>query len=423
MINKLGLVGAIQNLQPVNSKNTSPKNLVYVAGRVTDIILDENHPLFKQFGEWDSIGTLFFSLLDNTNTGTTKIARPISPQIKAYPLINELIICFQLPIPVINSTTNKNEYYYLNSINAWKHPHHNAFPTPLNPQQAPSQNLSYQQVAAGFEKRVPDEETTISLNSSLNPSQDTFIEKSDIHPLLSFAGDVIVEGRHGQSIRLGSTSKSKSTYNNDWSDNGVNGDPITIIRNGQPQNVSSEGWLPITENIRNDLSSIYLTSFQRLKDFKVASELYNSYSTPPIAPSIFTMPQIALNSDRIVINAKTDSVLLSSQKSIGMSTNGSVNIDATSHYISSNDIKLGSKNATQPVLLGDDTIELLKQLTGAIKDLASILQVQRDYPGGNLTTSYNPIAGNVIEQIINPANGILAQLNNNSLKSKTTKVQ
>ena len=106
-----------------------------------------------------------------------------------------------------------------------------------------------------------------------------------------------------------------------------------------------------------------------------------------------------------------------------MSTNGSVNIDATSHYISSNDIRLGSKNATQPVLLGDDTIEVLKQLTGAIKDLASILQVQRDYPGGNLTTSYNAIAGNVLEQITNPSNGILAQLNNNSLKSKTTKVQ
>ena len=105
-----------------------------------------------------------------------------------------------------------------------------------------------------------------------------------------------------------------------------------------------------------------------------------------------------------------------------MSTNGSVNIDATSHYISSNDIKLGSKNATQPVLLGNDTIEVLKQLANAIKDLASILQVQRDYPNGALVTSYNSVAGSVLNQI-NSANGILAQLNDDSLKSKTTKVQ
>jgi hypothetical protein len=114
---------------------------------------------------------------------------------------------------------------------------------------------------------------------------------------------------------------------------------------------------------------------------------------------------------------------MSSQQSISLSTIGSVNIDATSHYISSNDIKLGSKNATQPVLLGDNTVDLLIQLTEAIKSLASILQVQRDYPGGVLATSYNAIAGNILNQINDPTNGILAQLNNNSLKSQTTKVQ
>ena len=105
-----------------------------------------------------------------------------------------------------------------------------------------------------------------------------------------------------------------------------------------------------------------------------------------------------------------------------MSTVGSVNIDADSHCISSNDIKLGSIRAEQPVLLGDNTVDVLLSLTEAIKDLASVLLVQRDYPGGALKTSYNAIASNVLTQI-DSADGILAQLNNNSLKSKTTKVQ
>ena len=240
-------------------------------------------------------------------------------------------------------------------------------------------------------------------------------------------GDSLLEGRYGQSLRFGSTARpvliaQPSEIQNNWSNSGENGDPITILRNGQPTKTSDEGWIPITENINNDLSSIYLTSYQQLNTFKVASELYQSYKTPPTFPSQYKNPQVILNSDRIVINAKTDSILLSAQQSIGMSTNGSVNIDATSHYISSNDIKLGSKNATQPVLLGNDTIDVLIQLTEAIKDLASILQVQRDYPGGVLATSFNSVAGNVLTQI-NSANGILAQLNNNSLKSKTTKVQ
>jgi hypothetical protein len=239
---------------------------------------------------------------------------------------------------------------------------------------------------------------------------------------MPFMGDSLLEGRYGQSLRFGSTAKSKSIYVNNWSSAGNNGDPITILRNGQPINSSDRGWIPITENISDDLSSIYLTSYQQLNTFRVASELYQSYKTPPTFPSQYKNPQVILNSDRIVINAKTDSVLLSAQTSIGMSTNGSVNIDAVSHYISSNDIKLGSKNATQPVLLGNDTVEILKQLAGAIKDLASILQVQRDYPSGVLATSYNSVAGNVLTQI-NSANGILAQLNNDSLKSKTTKVQ
>jgi len=113
---------------------------------------------------------------------------------------------------------------------------------------------------------------------------------------------------------------------------------------------------------------------------------------------------------------------MSSQKSIGMSTVGSVNIDAKEHYISSNDIRLGSIRASQPVLLGDDTIDIIRQLTEAVRDLASILQMDRDWPGGELKTSFNAVAGSVISQIEN-TNGILAQLTNNSLKSKTTKVQ
>ena len=180
-------------------------------------------------------------------------------------------------------------------------------------------------------------------------------------------------------------------------------------------------------NIPNILcnSLKFLTSaFIALDNFKIASrELYDSYLKPPLPPSQFINPQIVLNSDRIVINAKSDHILMSSQKSIGLSTLGSVNIDAPKgHYISSNDIRLGSTRADQPVLLGDNTVDVLIQLTGAVKDLAKILQVQQDWPGGELKTSFNSIAGNVIEQIDN-ASGILAQLNNNSLKSKTTKVQ
>jgi hypothetical protein len=412
-------------------RNAFAKNdSLFIRVRVLDIVLNNDHPRFKDVGEWNGIGTIYFEPLDG-NSITTTYAYPIFPQIKMYPLVNEIVLLAAIPSKFSeDEQTISLIYYYFPPIGIWNHPHHNAYPKTISyAKLQENQQNDYDQVNGNYVRRIDEDPTGINLNFTqyANPNQDTFVEKSDVHPLLPFNGDVIYEGRWGNSIRFGSTTiipqgSSQPLIPNNWSSTGSNGDPITILRNGQPVSSSDEGWIPITEKISRDLSSIYLTSYQKIP-FSLANENFISYTTPPTTPAQYTQPQIILNSNRIVINAKKDSVLISGQNSVGISSNGSVNIDATSHYISSNDIKLGSKNATQPVLLGNDTVDLLVQLTEAVKNLASILQVQRDYPNGVLATSYNSIAGNVLTQINDPKNGILAQLNNNSLKSKTTKVQ
>ena len=423
-INKTGItnstrgVSASPSSQGFQSQIESLKSQI-VAARITDIVLDENHPRFNDVGQWNGIGAIFYELVNKSATGgPTSFALPYDSQLKTYPLVNEIVLLIWLPNQFMGKSTSSKSPFYLKPLGIWNHPHHDAYPNPSVPIFS-SQARDYVSSNDGVVRQVTDGSTDIELNSPLNPSQNTFVEKTNIHPLLPYMGDTLIEGRYGQSLRFGSTAKSKSAITNSWSTSGTNGDPITILRNGQPINVDDRGWIPITENIRNDLSSIYLTSFQRLQDFKVASELYNSYTVPPILPGLFTQPQIALNSNRIIINAKTDSVLLSAKKSVGISTQGSTNIDAKSFYVSSNDIKLGSKNATEPVLKGDTTVELLKQLTKAIKDLATILEVEKNWPGGNLQTGYNAIAGNVLVVL----NDITSQLNDNSLKSLTTKVQ
>ncbi len=393
-----------------------------VAARVTDIILDENHPKFKDVGEWNGIGAIFYQFVNQSGTTTdSSYALPYDSQQKTYPLVNEIVLLFSLPNQQMGVNTANQSYFYLKPLGIWNHPHHDAYPN-LVTSNNPQQSQDYKATDQGVVRRVTDNSTEIELNSPVNPSQNTFVEKADIHPLMPYMGDSLLEGRHGQSLRFGSTAKSQSEISNNWSSVGTNGDPITILRNGQPTKVSDRGWIPIVENISQDLSSIYLTSYQKIP-FSIANENFVSYTTPPTTPAQYANPQIIFNSDRVVINAKNDSVLISGQNSVGIFSNGSVNIDASSHYISSNNIKLGSKNATQPVLLGDNTVDLLIELTEAVKNLASILQVQRDYPGGVLATSYNSVAGNILNQINDPTNGILAQLNNNSLKSQTTKVQ
>jgi hypothetical protein len=417
MINRVGLTGAVRNLQS-NPNPSSSKSKTTIFGRVKDIILDENHPRFNDFGQWNGLGTIIVEVFDKSNPGIEKVAKSYSPQSKSLPIINEVVQLFLLPIPT-DALTLREEYYYLPSYNVWNSPHHNALPNPRNSNLPPSQQLDYQQTEGGLVRRVTDGSTEIDLNSPSNPSQNTFIEKSNIHPLLPFTGDVMYEGRWGNSLRFGSTAKSKSEYKNNWSEAGENGDPIVILRNGQPSNSSEEGWIPITENINQDLSSIYLTSTQKLPLDRNLEGRFNIFSpkSKPQSLSTFTNSQIIQNSDRIILNAKNDGVLIGGKKSLSISVGEYVNMNSKNLFIDSDNVKLGAQNATEPVLLGNTTIELFDQLLTALSNLTSALENDLVYPGGIASPNYeiNTVATNV-NQVIKQ---IKTQLD--STKSKITK--
>lgn len=421
MIHKSGLSNTIKsNSSPKARGGSSSSSNTTLFGRVVDVIMDENHPQFSRNGNWNGLGTIFVAIISSTNpAGETKSAKPYFPQIKNYPLKNELVQLFSLPVPTVGSDNFKKEYYYLPSYNIWNTPHYNALP--IRRDTIPnSQTSNYQQVESGIPNVVDDSPNPVNLIDTVNSSQNTFIERSNIHPLLPYMGDIIYEGRFGNSIRLGSTSKSDSQITNIWSEVGENGNPITIIRNGQSEDSSDEGWIPITEDINKDLSSIYLTSNQKLDidaSWDSKFKIFNSFGRPVSLPNYFG-PQILLNANRIVLNAKTDSILISSEQSFNVSVGGYTNINSLNLYVDAQVTKLGSKNANESVLKGDTTVKLLQQLTKAIKDLATILEVDKKWPGGNLQTGYNAVAGNVLLVL----NDITTQLENDSLKSKTTKV-
>jgi hypothetical protein len=208
---------------------------------------------------------------------------------------------------------------------------------------------------------------------------------------MPYMGDILYEGRWGNSIRLGSTAKSKSIFANPWSRSGTNGDPITIIRNGQDRNANEFGAEPIVENVKRDLSSIYLTSTQSLPyDLSGLQAIpYKSYTISgipkPVTPSQFVSPQILLNSDRIVIDAQSNDVLVGANRSIGLFGGTSINIESGQINMSANDIKLGvssDESAMQPVLKGNDTVNILLQLTNVLQGLSEVLKVAKIYPEG-----------------------------------------
>lgn len=340
--------------------------------RVINILLDDSDPvIFNSLGGWNAIGAIQYELVENPLVfNENNIAFPINPNNKNFPLINEIVYIITLPNTAIGESNVSKRSYYINNIGLWNHPHHNAYPTLPN-NLPPSQRKDYEQTTLGSVRRVTDNSTEINLGK-------TFKERANIHPLLPFEGDIIHEGRWGNSIRLGSTVKN-TFRNNNWSSNGNDGDPIVIIRSGQG-NQTKEGWLPITEDINNDESSIYLASTQKVP-LNASSIDYTSYTTPPTTPNQYAGAQIILNSGRLVFNSWNDHILLSSAKSINLNSQESVNIDTKKFITQADKIFLGKEDlATEPLLLGNTTAQLLRNLTSSVKELANALQLLKSAP-------------------------------------------
>ena len=357
-----------------------------IPARVIDVILDETYPDFDTYGGWNSIGVIKYELINSLEGEQTirKEAKPLLANIKTFPLKNEIVFLISLPdTDSLNNLTDNETYYYLTLVSMWNHPHHNAFPNPLNNSTiSESQRKDYKSIGDGNFRRVGDKDVTdksteINLNNTKN-SGGKFVERINIHPILPFIGDNIFEGRFGNSIRLGSTVKSESQYQNNWSTSGNEGDPIIVIRNGQPTNSSDEGWLPIVENINNDLSSIYFTSTQKLP-INVSSTNYTGIRNEyiPVFPQSYNLPQIILNSGRLLFNSTTDSILLSSKKVISLSAIEDIGLSSRGNIsLSSKGVRLGGSEANESLIMGDSFIFQFNKLLDSLSLLCEALTTE-----------------------------------------------
>lgn len=363
-------------------------------GRVLSVVLDDTHPKYKELGGEKAIGAVeivdlsgatadYSTTLDSQNY---RVAYPLQPGIKNYPLVNEVVYLVSQPTQKINQRSSAKALYYISVVNLWNHPHHNAIPFSAGSSTA-ANSKNYQDTAAGSTNKLTDTSGDIKLGNY-------FKERANIYPLQPFEGDIIHEGRWGNSIRIGSTAPNR----NPWSTVGTQGDAITIIRNGQTDNPNKNGWDFTVEDINTDASSIYLTTTQKIP-INVASNNYFSYSSDtPTKANEYAGKQVILNSGRLIFNTTQDHLLLSSAKSISLSSITSVNIDASEMVIQTGKIYLGSKSATEPLLLGDTTVELLKSIIDILKDL--IIASQAASNSGGPIPSLNQKAPGLLKKVL-----------------------
>lgn len=264
----------------------------FLLGRVTHVVrgpfLAGTKVPDKYYKDSTSLGEITFQLISSVQSSTLDsagnvTAKPFFAGFKQYPIQNELVYLVPGPSTEMNESRGSRSYYYLPPFNLWNASHHNAFPD-LGDYSAyvNSKDRTYENT-----NRL-NQSTNLSATGSLTfPLDPDFTEKPNIKSLRQFAGDVTVEGRWGNSIRLGSTSLNAQDENY-WSKNSTPGNPITIIRNGQGKPSDDIPWIPTVENINRDPSSIYLTQGQQiniddLKNFSLASLGVNITSTNTVS--------------------------------------------------------------------------------------------------------------------------------------------
>jgi hypothetical protein len=287
---------------------------------------------------------------DDLESAGLKLVLPLLPNITYIPVLDELILLFELPSYDSGAIANKTQIYYLSPINLYNNYHHNS---------------------QGIYNVVDPQNNEIKLGNYIQ-------ESSTLQNLLPFEGDFILNSRWGSGIRFSSTFKfDVESPANPWSYGGKVGDPITMLVNGygskDKEDISKEDLY--LENINNDGSSIYLTSTQTLTNFEpklTISEMPGSFGKLT-APHVYNKSQIIQSANRIVLNSNKNDIIMYGATNIELGANNTIHLNGQQQiYLNAPKVYLGQiynqsldnnlNRNPQPVLLGTDTQLFLSNL-------------------------------------------------------------
>ena len=336
----LGLSRGLQTISASGTEIENTENSINY-GRVVEVILDMSHKRVKSLGGTQALYGVFYQPLfvstpeDLPYQYGTRFAYCGQQNFRQIPIKGEIVqLEHKLAAGSSESTfkSDGNVYrtYWTAIVPVWNHPHLNIYPDVIALEKSKSK-----QVSLGKD----------------------FKENADIKPLQLNDGDVTLEGRHGQSIRLGGTVSSLSPIATNKDNN--NGKPYTIIRNGQK---STQGDT-VYEDVNDDDSSIYLVSDHKVPITEANRKFKGAVKVPELTAK-YQGKQIVENSDRIVINAREDNLVLAAKKHASVNAD-TVSIDGEQYVgLDAKKIYLGTYGQTEkePVLKGQVTMDFLKEL-------------------------------------------------------------
>ena len=342
---------------PAKKSSSGGNNMIPV--RVVDVILDDTHEEWDKLGRSEAVGAIKYRLLkkdiEESDSTVLPVAYPISSDLKKFPLKNEIVLLTSAPGYGLDTSNLNVKTYYNTIVNLWNHPNHAAFPDDIDKE--------------------------LDLGKDID-------ELTEVNPMQPFPGDIILDGRQGQSLRLTGFPSPK----NEFVDSTNIGKPLTILSNGQKQ--ADNPYDPIIEDVNEDASSIYLTSdhLVPLSQVRNKVESYGVRVKPPLANE-YKGSQVVVNGGRLYFNAKEEGIFLNSNEYLELQSNY-INLDGVKEVsIDAELIFLGEKVAKapqstkEPVLKGTATVNYIKELIDIISDMAQSMKVAAN--GGGAVGSLN----------------------------------
>ena len=236
--------------------------------------------------------------------------KPLNPEKMHYPLVGEHVSVIEY----------NGQHYYKEIINLKNSPNENAAPG----------------ATPGYEKNTKYGET---------------FERQDIRRVKVCEGEIVYEGRFGNSIKLGCNHKNNS--------------PIIKIRAGQQKldseinNLSKER---VNENIDKDSSSIYLVSDGM--QFHGGSGGFDGEQ--------INGKKILIKSDGIFISGR-DNIRLISVNNVSLKSK-EISLNSEKINLNSDDVNLGNE-ANEPVVKGDTLVDLLNEIIDLLDEVVKTAPV------------------------------------------------
>jgi hypothetical protein len=281
--------------------------------------LSYNQDIKDEDGKIVPLGTIKVRVLNRHSDANLDYhyARPFTLNLGMIPMNGEHVILFEGP--AIDSKKNQHitpRYYYL--------------PFPVN---STDDVVINQAPDYGY--------TTTKKNGTKTPKRplklgETFpLPARPISPLQPYEGDFLIQNRAGSSLRLGTGTKNSGQYAKkpDFHKDMNNGDPffaMTLERPGspKPRPVAENAKPPSgenkhgsdkkksqtyrTETLSGNKTGIFGGITLQFKNIELARSRYSETKDIPR----FKQPQILLDTDRIILNAKKDRLFLLGKKRV-----------------------------------------------------------------------------------------------------------